>query len=136
MTQSTKGSITGLAHIGVYVSDMNRSMTYYEKILGFECYEKVDIEEPSGVLKLAFLRKGSCAIELVQKPEVTPKQDGPVDHIAMEVDDIDAAMANLKAKGVVFDTDESVFLPSLFKGVKIAFFRGPDGEHLEINQLL
>lgn len=136
MMQSTKGRVIGLAHIGVYVTDISRSMTYYEKVLDFECYEKVDIEDPSGVIKLAFLRNGSCVIELVQKHNATQKQDGPVAHIAMEVDDIDAAMANLKAKGVIFETNEAVLLPSLFKGVKIAFFRGPDGEHLEINQLL
>ncbi len=132
----TKVRVNGLAHIGVFVSDIERSIAYYEKILGFECYEKTDIENPSGVIRLAFIRNGSCIIELVQKPNAIQKSDGPVDHIAMVVDDIDAAMKSLKAKGVVFEKDEPVVLPTLFNGVKYAFFRGPDGEQLEINELL
>ncbi len=132
----TKGKVTGLAHIGVYVSDIERSVTFYEKILGFECYEKADIEDPSGVIRIAFVKNGSCVIELVQKPDATQKPDGPIDHIAMLVDDIDAAMADLRAKGVTFETDEPVDLPMVLNGVRYAFFCGPDGEHLEINQLL
>ncbi len=134
--QDTKGRVAGLVHIGVVVSDIERSITFYETILGFECYEKVDIEQTSGVIKLAFIRNGSCIIELIQKPNVTQKPDGPVEHIAMVVDDIDAAMTDLKAKGVTFEKDEPVLLPMLFNGVKYAFFRGPDGEQLEINELL
>lgn len=132
----TKGNVTGLAHIGVFVSDIERSITYYEQILNFECYERADIEDPSGLIRLAFIKNGSCIIELVQKPNAPQKSDGPVDHVAMIVDDIEAAMTNLKAKGVTFEKDEPVFLPMLFNGVKYAFFRGPDGEQLEINELL
>ena len=134
--ENKKGKIAGLAHIGVYISDIERSIAYYTGMLDFECYHRVDIEENEGVTRIAFLRNGSCIIELVQKPGATEIPDGPVDHIAMDVDDIDAAMANLKAKGIEFETDEPVFLPTMFNGVKFAFFRGPDGEHLEINQLL
>ena len=72
----------------------------------------------------------------MQKPDAVQKPDGSIDHITMLVDDIDAAMADLRAKGVTFETDEPVDLPMIFSGVRYAFFRGPDGEHLEINQLL
>jgi lactoylglutathione lyase len=134
--ENKKGKITGLAHIGVFITDIERSIAYYTEMLDFECYHRVDIEDGSGVTRIAFLRNGSCIIELVQKPDAVLKPDGPIDHIAMDVDDIDAAMANLKAKGIEFETDEPVFLPTMFNGVKYALFRGPDGEHLEINQLL
>lgn len=133
---NSKGKINGLGHIGVFISDLERSIAYYTDMLGFECYHKVDIEDSGGVTKIAFIRNGSCTIELVQKPDASQKPDGPIDHIALDVDDVDAAMANLKAKGIVFETDEPVFLPTILNGVKYALFRGPDGEHLEINQLL
>lgn len=134
--ENKKGKITGLGHIGVFISDIERSIAYYTDILDFECYHRVDLEDNGGITRVAFIRNGSCIIELVQKPDATQKEDGPVDHIALDVDDIDLAMANLKAKGVEFETEEPVFLPTMFNGVKYALFRGPDGEHLEINQLL
>ncbi len=134
--EDKKGKITGLAHIGVFVSDIERSIAYYSSMLDFKCYHRVDIEDKNGTVRIAFIRNGSCVIELVQTPDAMQKTDGPVDHIALDVDDIDAAMANLKAKGVQFETKEPIFLPTMFSGVKYAFFRGPDGEHLEINQLL
>jgi len=131
-----KGRITGLAHIGVFISDKERSITYYSEMLDFECYHRVNIEEKNGTVRIAFIKNGSCVIELVQLPDAAQKPDGPIDHIAMDVDDIDAAMANLKAKGIKFETDEPLFLSTMFSGVKYAFFRGPDGEHLELNQIL
>jgi len=134
--ENKKGKITGLGHIGVFISDIERSIAYYTDILDFECYHRVDLEENGGITRIAFIRNGSCIIELVQKPDAAQKADGPIDHIAMDVDDIDSVMADLKAKGVEFETEEPVFLPTMFNGVKYALFRGPDGEHLEINQLL
>lgn len=129
-------NITGLAHIGIYISDLDRSVTFYEDKLGFECYHKVDIKDDSGITRIAFVRNGSCVIEIVQHPEPRHGKDGVVEHISMAVEDIEAVMADLKAKGIVFETEAPIFLPTMFNGVKFAFFRGPDGEHLEINQLL
>lgn len=128
--------VTGLAHIGVYISDLDRCVAFYEDKLGFECYHKVDLKDDAGITKIAFVRNGSCVLEIVQLPEPMNGKDGVVEHISMAVDDIEAAMAELKAKGIVFETEAPIFLPTMFNGVKYAFFRGPDGEHLEINQSL
>ena len=53
------------------------------------------------------------------------------DHLAFEVDDVDAAHKALAAKGYVF-----FIQPQIAQGMKIAFFRGPDNIPIELVQVL
>ena len=116
--------ITGLAHIGVFVKDIELSKVFYQN-LGFT----VDREESVGETKLAFLSAGSCLIELVQK-DLPLREAGPVDHIAFVVNDVDTAIKNAQAKGIEID-ESTVCQLSILGGVKNVFFTGPDGERLE-----
>ena len=124
---SCGGEITGLAHIGVMVRDIEASLRFYVEALGFEVTDRADM----GEVKLAFLNIGSCLLELVQTPDASPREAGPVDHIAMEVKDIDALMCRLTDRGVKFASESASHSPSLLGGVKNVFFAGPDGEKLE-----
>ncbi|MGI5849690.1 MAG: VOC family protein [Christensenellales bacterium] len=129
--------ITGLAHIGVFVRDISRSIDFYTRVLGFECYFEADVPDEGGIIKAAFLRCGTCEIELVQFPDSKERKDGVVDHISFAVSDLEAMMKCLERKGIAFETKEPAILPMLFdRGVRHIFFRGPDGEHLEISEKL
>jgi lactoylglutathione lyase len=119
-----KGFIKGLAHIGIFVSDMNKSVDFYKR-LGFT----LDTEENPGV-KLAFLSAGTCLIELIEQPDAGKRLDGRIDHIAVEVDDINAAIENANANGIEIDAAAIASAPIL-GGIKNVFFTGPDGERLE-----
>jgi len=119
-----KSNITGLAHIGIFVKDINKSIDFYKR-LGFI----LDNEEqtPTGT-RLAFLSAGTCLIELVGVGE--ERTAGVVDHIAVTVDNIEQAVANAKANGIDIDASLIMSLPIL-GGIKNIFFTGPDGERLE-----
>ena len=119
-----KGKITGLAHIGVFVRDMDKSIDFYKR-LGF----KLDKEEQLGI-RLAFLSAGTCLIELVEKTDIPLRDAGVVDHVAVVVDDIVAAIENAKEQGIEIDASKISEVPIL-GGVKNVFFDGPDGERLE-----
>jgi len=119
-----KGKITGLAHIGIFVKDIDKSIDYYKR-LGFT----LDKEEQLSI-RLAFLSAGTCLIELVEQKDLPKRSAGVVDHIAVVVDDIKAAINNAKAQGI--DIDESkINEVAILGGVKNVFFEGPDGERLE-----
>ena len=120
----TKGKITGLAHIGIFVRDMDKSIDFYKR-LGFT----PDAEEKPSI-RLAFMSAGTCLIELVEKNDIPKRDAGVVDHIAMEVDDIHAAIANAIAQGINIDPAGISEMP-LLGGIKNVFFEGPDGERLE-----
>ncbi len=122
---------TGLHHIGVMTADIDRSMAYYQN-LGLTLREAFDM--PGGT-RIAFLRAGSAVIELVMPADaesVKLRQNGRVDHIALEVKDIDAVIDALKAKGIAFDADKAGTAPIFANGSKNIFLTGPDGERLEL----
>lgn len=130
--------ITGLNHIGVFVKDLEKSKDFYTNVLCFECYSECNIESDDGITKIAFVRRGSCIIELVEFPEYTKRStDSVIAHIALNVTDIGLVQACLEKKGVKFDTEKPIELPIVFdNGVKYILFKGPDGEVIELNQIL
>jgi len=124
-----KGKVTGLAHIGVMVKDIDKSIDYYKR-LGFS----LDKEEAPSI-RIAFLSAGNCLIELVEQKDQPKRDAGVVDHIAMVVDDIAAAIENAKAQGIEIDATQVNEVPIL-GGVKNVFFEGLDGERLEFFEYL
>jgi catechol 2,3-dioxygenase-like lactoylglutathione lyase family enzyme len=69
--------------------------------------------------------------------EITARRDGHIDHIALNVLDIEAAYAEIRAAGLeILEPDVPVFLPFWAHGVKFFTVRGPDGEKVEFNQIL
>ena len=120
----SNGNIKGLAHIGVFVKDIDKSIDFYKR-LGFT----LDGEEQIGI-RLAFLSAGTCLIELVEQKNEPTRTAGSVDHIAMIVDDISAAIEHANANGIKLDAS-AVESMSILGGIKNIFFEGPDGERLE-----
>ena len=128
-----KDVIKAAAHVGLYIKDIERSKKFYMEILGFECVcEFVNDTDD----KLSFMKSGDLVIELIQHKVWTDRHDGLFDHIAMLVDDIEETSTKLAAKGIEFE-DDIYFETRVFeKGVKYQAFRGPDGEHLEIYEIV
>ena len=122
----SNGIVTGLAHIGIYVRDMDASVDFYKR-LGFSLDREVE-----GNVRLAFLSAGTCLLELVGRNVEPYREAGIVDHIALAVDDLDAAVAGCKQAGI--EVDDSKAGGSSALGSRNLFFTGPDGERLELYQ--
>ena len=81
-------------------------------------------------------------IEIYQMPskqlvEVASRKDGRIDHIAFDVDDIDATYQELSSNGYTILEPSPVLLASFWsKGCMYFNIAGPDGERLEFNQIL
>ena len=118
------GKVTGLAHIGVFCKDIEKSKAFYAN-LGFT----VDKEENVGI-RLAFLSAGNCLVELVEQKDIPARTAGIVDHIAMVVDSVDEAIKNAHNHGIEVDAS-TVASMDILGGIKNVFFEGPDGERLE-----
>jgi len=124
--------INGLAHFGLYINDIERSVAFYKK-LGFEPF----FSTKNGDFPVTFIRNNDCVIELVQFPDGISREDGWFDHVALSVTDIDGVKADLESKGIVFEEDTYTIAPHCFEnGSKWVLFRGPDGEHIELNERL
>ena len=90
-------------HVAVAVRDMRASMKMLEETLGLE----LDYEERIGDTRLAMYPVGETAIELLQAEGPASQVNDWIErngesiyHLCFEVDDIDAALAELKGKGV------------------------------------
>lgn len=128
----------GLAHVGLFVRDPERTRQFYTGNLGFEQVWECEVDEPDGSLtQVLFLRNGNLVIEVI-RPEVLPdKLDGFFDHIAIAVSDIEAYQKRLEAAGVEFESEAPIYKSQVFaNGSKWLMFRGPDGERLELNEVL
>lgn len=92
-------------HIGVAVESLAESLKVYEGILGLELHGTETVAEQK--VTTAFLPVGATEVELLEStdPEgpigkfIAAKGQG-MQHIAFRVENLDEALAELKAKGV------------------------------------
>ena len=126
--------ITGPAHIAVMTNDIEGTAAFYEK-LGGEVYDRGTVMKPAGLTNLAMVHFHGYDLELVQPADGACTTTGVVAHFAMMVDDLDAAIEELRGLGVeTFKTPEKKVLPELFGGLQNIFFVGPNGEEIELLQ--
>lgn len=92
-------------HIAVAVKDIDEAARFFVDVLGLELSAPEEV--PSQKTRVAFLRIGEVKIELVQpmsddSPIAKFLADGKkgIHHIAYRTDDIEGALAALKAKEV------------------------------------
>lgn len=128
-----------LHHVALHTKDTERSIVFY-KNFGAEIIDQTVTyiaNKPGYFWKLTLLKVADFVLELKQssKPEeMVLSDDGFFNHICLQVDDVEKAVNDLKAKGV-----DSFIPPELRKheiyspgGIKNAFLRGPDGEQIEL----
>ncbi len=115
--------LTGTHHIGLRTPNLAAMEAFYTQTLGFPVTKRWDD------VQIVFVDIGSTVIELIGRDNATANNTptGGLDHIALHVADIDAAFAELVAKGVKIRSE-----PRDFKDVRIAFFFDPDGNVLEL----
>ncbi len=92
-------------HIGIVVRDIQQALSVYEAALGLPLREVAEV--PDQEVKVAFLPLGESTIELVQPTSgdtgiarfLENRGEG-IHHICIEVKEIEAALAQLKAHEV------------------------------------
>ncbi|GAK59745.1 putative methylmalonyl-CoA epimerase [Candidatus Vecturithrix granuli] len=91
-------------HIGIAVKDIEESLKIYRDLLGLELEGQHAVEEQKVIT--AFFPVGETHIELVQPTEgnvgvakFIEKRGEGVHHLCFEVDDIEQALADLRARG-------------------------------------
>ena len=114
------------------VRDAQTSVRFYEELLDFK---KTD-EFRNGNSHLTFLRAGNCVLELIEKPEIERMPAGNIDHVALDVDNIEEIVEKLKARRLEFVNSEINHCDWIYGGVKNIFFKGPDGERIELFEVI
>jgi methylmalonyl-CoA/ethylmalonyl-CoA epimerase len=121
-------------HIGIAVQSLDDTVAFYRDIMGLE----VSATEIFNGMKIAFLRIGDSEVELLE--DLTPdgaiarhvaKRGEGLQHVAYRVDNIEQALAEMRAKGLTLIDEQPrpgarqarvAFLhPKSTKGVLIEF---------------
>jgi methylmalonyl-CoA/ethylmalonyl-CoA epimerase len=105
--------IPRIDHIGIAVTNLDETIKFYEETLGLKCQGTETVAEQK--VKVAFFPVGDTEMEFLE----STSEDGPIakfieankgrggiQHIAVRVDDIKAAIAELKSKGVAMIDEE------------------------------
>jgi catechol 2,3-dioxygenase-like lactoylglutathione lyase family enzyme len=146
--------VTKLHHVGIPVSDLDRSLAWYKEVLGIvaaniegegsgEMLEQM-LEVPGVDVRAAFVKVGDHTMfELLEHRAQDPKPfelrncDVGSTHICFEVDDIHAAYDELQAKGVHINAAPASLdgTGGDLDGYWFCYFRDPDGIQLELIQV-
>ncbi len=135
-----ESNFNGIGHVGIPVTNLERSKAFYER-LGFEDVMSDTFIYEGGTGHVSMLKRGEVIMELYQMPEtqlveIRARMDGRIDHVAFDVSDIDQAYAELKEAGFEMLEEAPVKLDFWVKGCKYFNISGPDGERLEFCQIL
>jgi catechol 2,3-dioxygenase-like lactoylglutathione lyase family enzyme len=139
--------LQALSHIGICVSDIDRSIRFYQDALGFQYVSDLAVAgEPSDTLlrlrdvklKAVYLERDGFRIELLhyaspaRKPPPRPREmnDLGFTHLSFRVSDFEATVAALRAAGATLLDDTVIRVPG--GDPLAAFLTDPDGMLIEL----
>jgi lactoylglutathione lyase len=117
-----------MLHVGLRVSDLEHSLAFYTA-LGYAELGGVPETEFGSLTMLQLPDDPFVSLELVHDPERPVEDVGAVNHLVVQVDDLDATIADLAAKGVAAE-------PPAEPGPRIrtSWLTDPDGYRIELVQ--
>ena len=144
--------VTGVDSIGLTVSDLERSVSFYSQVLSFHKVSEIEVDGPEwehlegtfGVrMRIARMQLGDEFLELTEY--LAPRgKPAPIDsrsndrwfqHVAIVVSDMDKAYRRLRLFHVQHASSGPQRLPDWNAnagGIQAFYFRDPDGHPLEI----
>ncbi len=121
-----------IAHTMIRVSDLERSLDFYTRVLGMTLQRRLDF--PEGRFTLAFLgfgdERGASLLELTHNWDTHEYEIGNgFGHLAIEVDDVRAAVEEIRALGGAIKREPNAMNAGT---TVIAFVADPDGYAIEL----
>ena len=132
MEMNLREQLNGVQHIGIPTNDIEKTIEFYQK-LGFEIAFQTVNEEANE--KVVFLKLHTLVIETYEN-KAAVMRSGAIDHIAIDVKDIEKVYAMINQAGLNSTQDTVHFLPFWENGVKFFTIEGPNKEKVEFSQYL
>ncbi len=141
--------IQRLTHLGICVSDLDRSLRFYRDVLGCKEVGRLELEgEPTATLngwpdvklRAIYLERDGWRLELMEFPVpgwIGPKAPRPMNqlgltHLSFRIADLDAVCAQLQAAGGSLLPETRLELPG--SPTRVIMALDPDGARLELIQ--
>jgi catechol 2,3-dioxygenase-like lactoylglutathione lyase family enzyme len=152
-TKKPSSRILAADHTGITVSNLERSLTFWRDVLGFElshtAHQKGEMaSEITGVehaeIKLAVVKApGGHKIELLEYLTPVERKRNAVDlrpcdvgfvHVALLVDDLDAILSGINSSGWKAAGKPQTLQSGPNAGKRVVYVRDPDGTTIEFMQ--
>ncbi len=115
-------------YTGIGVRDLDRSIKFYTESLGMQLLGRYKIKETNGEIADLKSPHGNQKLELNWYANRGEYKNGDeVDHLAFSVEDVEAAVAELRSRGV-----EVAMEPFNEGNGRLAFVKDPDGIWIEL----
>ncbi len=118
-------------YVGIRVTNLQRSIDFYTKILGMKVAGRGKVEQTKGETVSLESEKGGLILELNYYKEKSPHNtkytvgEG-LDHLAFKVDNLDKALKEAKSAG------HPTILEMKADGSRWAYIEDPDGIWIEL----
>jgi catechol 2,3-dioxygenase-like lactoylglutathione lyase family enzyme len=124
--------ITNIEHVSINVLDIQKSLDFYGRVLGFKQQQTVEFDITY------FATPGGSRLELFDyhgniKPVQLEESEAGLRHLAFEVEDVAVHEKQLRIEGIEI-TLPTCDLPNL--GVRVLLFLDPNGVTLEFCEKL
>ena len=136
-------------HVGICVTDLERSIEFYRDRLGFQYLSRIHVVgEPSDTLlslegvdlHAAYLERDGLRVELLyyaspKSPAADrprPMNDVGLTHLSLRVSDLDALVAELRGRGVRIVDQTKIDIPVVEAAA--VMIQDPDGLKIELVQ--
>jgi catechol 2,3-dioxygenase-like lactoylglutathione lyase family enzyme len=140
-------SVQRVSHLGICVSDLQRSLRFYRDLLGFRVESKIDVAGPhvdqlldlTGTkLRAIYLERDGLRLELLSyasPPTVGPSTPRPMNqlgltHLSLRVEDMERTIAELRNAGAPILEATKIGIPALHTAA--IFITDPDGTRIEL----
>ena len=94
-----------IEHIGIAVKDLDKSISLYEEMLGYECYKVEEVKDQK--VRTAFFIIGETKLELLEATDPSSpiarfieKRGEGMHHLAFAVSNIEERLMNMEKKGI------------------------------------
>jgi catechol 2,3-dioxygenase-like lactoylglutathione lyase family enzyme len=120
--------MASIDHVHIHASNPAKTIEFYESFFGAEVTQEIE----SVGRRLTIMSLGDKSkLSILHVPPAVEKPNpdmASIDHIGIEVENIEKLINRLKKKGFTFSVD----LTQSPSGAKIAFFFGPDNVYIEL----
>lgn len=119
-----------LIHVDLAVADVERSVAFYTEQFGFEETAGFEVD---GTAHRFVAADNGVELQLTEsqhRENAGPGEDGPLQHVAVEVDDVDAVFERIDHHGAVKEPSDG------HRGARNAFVLDPDGYTIELVEWL
>jgi len=145
------GSVAGVGHFGIQVADIERSVAFYEQLIGLELVARWTRDQeyiqdlvgyPGVELHVAVFRlpKSDACLEVleyknVERSPVDPGTANPgTAHLCLYVEDLEAVYDRLRDAGVEFVSGVQTPTAGPSTGGRVVYMLDPDGIRIELLQ--